>query len=78
MENQNYSGFSGYSIANLYPNMGNKVTQNMETTPEPEEQQSYIQIDRPAQPSVSKQKKSNMMGLLIVAIVLLLAFNIGG
>lgn len=69
----NYSGFSGYGISSVYPNMGNGVNQNLETAPEPDEQQTYTQVAEVAQPGVDSKSKTNMLLFIggIIAIIVL-------
>lgn len=72
----NTAGFYGYSIASVYPNMGNGVTQTQETTPESDDQQVYTQVDGPAaQPGVDKGTKMNMFILLAGMIGIIVLFS---
>lgn len=69
----NYSGFGGYNIASVYPNMGSGVNQNMETTPEPGDQQVLTQSQDQALPAVDPKKKTNMLvviGIIVGAILI--------
>lgn len=73
----NYSGFSGYGIASLYPNYGTKLNQTADTIPEDEEQQAYSAVDDVAPPPVEAKSKKNMLyivaGIGAVIVVAALA-----
>lgn len=68
----NWSGFGGYNVSNVYPNMGSGVNQTMETNPEPEEQEAYAQIADAGTQAIDRGKKLNI-GLVILAVFLLIA-----
>lgn len=71
----NYSGFSGYGIKSIYPNMGT-VTQSDDTRPEAEEQQAYTQIDSDTPtPAVDSGTKINMFVLLGGIVLLIVLFG---
>jgi hypothetical protein len=70
----NSSGFTGYGISNVYPGWGSGVTQNLDTNPEPAEQQLLTSVDTPqAQMPVDKQTHTNMFFMLggVVALIVL-------
>lgn len=74
----NFSGFSAYTYANIYPQWGSGVTQTMETNPEPDEQQSYSTTEQPTvQNPVDGKSRLNMLYLLIGAVVLVVIFGAG-
>lgn len=75
---QNSSGFYGYNLSNLYPNMGSGVDQNKETAPEADDHEAYTQADAPAAlPGVDKQTKSNILFLLLGMVGVIVLFSRG-
>lgn len=71
----NHSGFTGYTMANIYPQWGSGVTQNLDTTPEPEEQVAYVSTDSPAQPAIDTKSKVNMWLLIGGLVILMILFS---
>lgn len=71
----NYSGFGGYTMANVYPQWGSGVTQNMDTTPDPEEQVAYVATDTPAPPAVDNKSKMNIWFLIGGMVLLMILFS---
>lgn len=69
----NYSGFSSFPLASVYPNMGN-FSQTEETIPEPAEQAQYTNGDANAPVAVDAASSRNIMLLLILGFVLLAVF----
>lgn len=76
---RNYSGFSGYPIASLYPDMGSMVTQTLQTVPDPEEQVSLSaqEPDKKVTPAVSSKSRNQVWIAIAILVGLVVAFSGG-
>lgn len=75
---QNTSGFHGYPMSSLYPEMGNGITQTMATVTDPEEQESLSgqETNYQVKPAVDDNKKSGIWWTVVVLVVLVFIFGI--
>lgn len=66
----NHSGFYGFSIASIYPDMGNQVSQTLETVPDPEEQEELTAQEptTKVKAPVSKSSKVSFWAVLIILV----------
>lgn len=74
---RNSSGFYGYSVAAVYPNMGDMMGNTMATVPDPEEIEalSGIEPEKKVTPAVEPGKKTNLWLVFGAVAVLLLVFG---
>lgn len=75
---KNHSGFYGYSLASVYPNMGDGVSQTQATIPDPEEIEALSgqEPEKRVSPAVHSKTKGQIWMVLAALIVLLLIFGI--
>lgn len=74
---QNYSGFGGYPIASIYPDMGDMMSQTMATIPDPDEQQALSgqEPNKTVKPAVSAKSRGQLWIALAVMVGLIFAFS---
>lgn len=75
----NYSGFGGYPIASLYPDMGDMMNQTMATIPDPDEQESLSgqEPNSKVKPAVNPKSRTQLWIALAVIVGLVFAFSKG-
>lgn len=75
---KNSSGFYGYSVATVYPNMGDMMSQTMVTAVDPEEQEalSGIEPEKKVSSPVQAKTKNQVWMVLIGLIAFLFLFGI--
>lgn len=73
---QNSSGFTGYSIASVYPDLGNRMSDTMTTIVDPDEQErmSAIEPEKTISPAVNPQQKNQIWWMLLVVAGFILLF----
>lgn len=74
MPSQNFSGFGGFDISNLYPQWSMGQTQSEETLIDDKETEVMTVTESAHDTTVIDPKKSTNMWVLLAAIVLIIVF----
>lgn len=75
---KNSSGFYGYSLASVYPDMGDQVTQTLATVPDVEEQEALSgqEPEKRVSPAVANKSRSQVWMVLIALVAIVFIFGI--
>lgn len=77
---QNNSGFHGYNVASLYPDMGNQFSDTMSTIPDPAEIEalSGMEPEKIVRPATNPAQKQGVWILLAVMVAFIFIFAKSG